>query len=159
MRAASTGRIHDLHPTVTHDRQNPLAPRASSIHDMTCARRRLHPAVEARESLRRGQTREMTWKEESDARSITLRLPLPSRFRPNKRWGGTARLTATRQLKGRLTPGIGTALINPGKPWQDCAPESLIGKFRDECLSLEWLPVAGRCQGRASHPSSNRKTA
>ena len=47
---------------------------------MTCARRRLHPAVEARESLRRGQTREMTWKEESDARSITLHLPLPSRL-------------------------------------------------------------------------------
>ena len=47
---------------------------------MTCARRRQHPAVEARESLRRGQTREMTWKEESDARAMTLRLPLPSRL-------------------------------------------------------------------------------
>lgn len=33
--------------------------------DTTCARRRQHPAVGARESLRRGQTREMTLKEES----------------------------------------------------------------------------------------------
>ena len=31
------------------------------------------------------------------------------------------------------------ALIYPGKPWQNGATESLIGKFRDECLSLEWF--------------------
>jgi putative transposase len=35
--------------------------------------------------------------------------------------------------------GIGTALIDPGKPWQNGATESLIAKFRDECLSLEWF--------------------
>jgi putative transposase len=35
--------------------------------------------------------------------------------------------------------GIGTALIDPGKPWQDGATESFNGKFRDECLSLEWF--------------------
>jgi len=34
--------------------------------------------------------------------------------------------------------GIGTALIEPGKPWQNGVGESFNGKFRDECLSLEW---------------------
>lgn len=32
---------------------------------------------------------------------------------------------------------IGTALIDPGKPWQNGVIESFNGKFRDECLSLE----------------------
>jgi putative transposase len=35
--------------------------------------------------------------------------------------------------------GIGTALIEPGKPWQNGVIESFNGKFRDECLSLEWF--------------------
>lgn len=35
--------------------------------------------------------------------------------------------------------GIGTALIEPGKPWQNGVNESFNGKFRDECLSLEWF--------------------
>ena len=35
--------------------------------------------------------------------------------------------------------GIGTALIDPGKPWQNAVTESFNGKFRDECLSLEWF--------------------
>ena len=35
--------------------------------------------------------------------------------------------------------GIATALIDPGKPWQNGATESFNGKFRDECLSLEWF--------------------
>ncbi len=35
--------------------------------------------------------------------------------------------------------GIGTALIEPGKPWQNGVSESFNGKFRDECLSLEWF--------------------
>ena len=35
--------------------------------------------------------------------------------------------------------GIGTALIDPGKPWQNATNESFNGKFRDECLSLEWF--------------------
>jgi putative transposase len=37
------------------------------------------------------------------------------------------------------TQGIGTALIEPGKPWQNGVAESFNGKFRDECLSLEWF--------------------
>jgi putative transposase len=34
---------------------------------------------------------------------------------------------------------IETALIDPGKPWQNGTDESFNGKFRDECLSLEWF--------------------
>ncbi len=37
------------------------------------------------------------------------------------------------------TQGIDTALIDPGKPWQNGTGESFNGKFRDECLSLEWF--------------------
>jgi len=35
--------------------------------------------------------------------------------------------------------GIHTAHIDPGKPWQNGTDESFKGKFRDECLSLEWF--------------------
>lgn len=35
--------------------------------------------------------------------------------------------------------GIATALNDPGKPWQNGADESINGKRRDECLSLEWF--------------------
>ena len=34
---------------------------------------------------------------------------------------------------------IETALIEPGKPWQNGTDESFNGKFRDECLSIEWF--------------------
>jgi putative transposase len=42
-------------------------------------------------------------------------------------------------LKWILDQGIETALIEPGKPWQNGSTESFNGKFRDECLSLEWF--------------------
>jgi putative transposase len=42
-------------------------------------------------------------------------------------------------LKWITDQGITTALIDPGKPWQNGAGESFNGKFRDECLSLEWF--------------------
>jgi putative transposase len=42
-------------------------------------------------------------------------------------------------LKWIVAQGIETALIDPGKPWQNGATESFNGKFRDECLSLEWF--------------------
>ncbi len=35
--------------------------------------------------------------------------------------------------------GIGTALIDPGKPWQNANDESFNGRLRDECLSVEWF--------------------
>jgi len=37
------------------------------------------------------------------------------------------------------TANIETALIDPGKPWQNGTDESFNGKFRDECLSVEWF--------------------
>ena len=46
---------------------------------------------------------------------------------------------ATALLKWVVDQGIETALIEPGKPWQNGATESFNGKLRDECLSLEWF--------------------
>jgi putative transposase len=36
-------------------------------------------------------------------------------------------------------PGIEPAYIEPGKPWRNGTAESLNGKFRDECLGMEWF--------------------
>jgi putative transposase len=46
---------------------------------------------------------------------------------------------STALLSWIIAQGIGTALIEPGKPWQNGVAESFNGKFRDECLSLEWF--------------------
>jgi len=42
-------------------------------------------------------------------------------------------------LKWVLDERIGTAFIDPGKPWQNGTNESFNDKFREECLSLEWF--------------------
>ena len=42
-------------------------------------------------------------------------------------------------LRWMANPGLEVALINPGKPWQNGIVESFNGKFRDECLSMEWF--------------------
>ena len=42
-------------------------------------------------------------------------------------------------LKWITDEGIRTGLIEPGKPWQNGTCESFNGKFRDECLSVEWF--------------------
>jgi putative transposase len=42
-------------------------------------------------------------------------------------------------LRWAMSEKIETALIDPGKPWQNGTDESFNGKFRDECLSLEWF--------------------
>lgn len=42
-------------------------------------------------------------------------------------------------LKWVSEQGIDSALIDPGKPWQNGTNESFNGKFRDECLSMEWF--------------------
>jgi putative transposase len=49
-------------------------------------------------------------------------------------------------LKWIVGQGIATALIDPGKPWQNGASESFNGKFRDECLSLEWFRSRGEAK-------------
>jgi putative transposase len=38
-----------------------------------------------------------------------------------------------------IAEGIETAFIDPGKPWQNGTNESFNGRFRDECLSVEWF--------------------
>jgi putative transposase len=42
-------------------------------------------------------------------------------------------------LKWLAQANIDTAHIDPGKPWQNGSNESFNGKFRDECLSMEWF--------------------
>jgi putative transposase len=42
-------------------------------------------------------------------------------------------------LRWLVQSNIDTALIDPGKPWQNGSNESFNGKFRDECLSLHWF--------------------
>jgi putative transposase len=42
-------------------------------------------------------------------------------------------------LKWLTQANIDTAHIDPGKPWQNGSNESFNGKFRDECLSMEWF--------------------
>ncbi len=42
-------------------------------------------------------------------------------------------------LKWVTDEGIETAFIDPGKPWQNGTDESFNGRFRDECLSMEWF--------------------
>jgi putative transposase len=42
-------------------------------------------------------------------------------------------------LRWLSSSDIDTALIDPGKPWQNATNESFNDKFRDECLSLEWF--------------------
>jgi len=42
-------------------------------------------------------------------------------------------------LRWLLEAQIETALIDPGKPWQNATDESFNGRFRDEYLSLNWF--------------------
>jgi putative transposase len=42
-------------------------------------------------------------------------------------------------LRWSLRHGLETGLIDPGKPWQNGTNESFNGKFRDECLGMEWF--------------------
>ena len=46
---------------------------------------------------------------------------------------------ATAILRWLGDASIDTALIDPGKPWQNATDESFNGKFRDEYLTLQWF--------------------
>jgi putative transposase len=46
---------------------------------------------------------------------------------------------STALLRWATGNGLDMALIEPGKPWQNGVAESFNGKFRDECLSMEWF--------------------
>ena len=58
-------------------------------------------------------------------------------------------------LKWMTDHGVETALIDPGKPWQNGVGESFNGKFRDECLSLEWF--LSRTQARVVIENSRKQ--
>ena len=47
--------------------------------------------------------------------------------------------TADNGLRWLQAAEIDSAFIDPGKPWQNGTDESFNGKFRNECLSLEWF--------------------
>jgi len=42
-------------------------------------------------------------------------------------------------LKLATKSGLRNLLIKPGKPWQNGTNESFNGKFRDECLAMNWF--------------------
>jgi len=42
-------------------------------------------------------------------------------------------------LKWLTEANIDTAYIDPGKPWLNGMNESFNGKFRDECLNMQWF--------------------
>jgi putative transposase len=42
-------------------------------------------------------------------------------------------------LRWLTESNIDSAHIDPGKPWQNGSNESFNGKFRDECLSMQWF--------------------
>jgi putative transposase len=42
-------------------------------------------------------------------------------------------------LRWMIQANIDTAYIDPGKPWQNGSNESFNGKFRDECLGMQWF--------------------
>ena len=46
---------------------------------------------------------------------------------------------STQLLQWAVDEKLETVLIEPGKPWQNGTNESFNGKFRDECLSMEWF--------------------
>jgi putative transposase len=46
---------------------------------------------------------------------------------------------ATALLRWLIDEHIETAHIAPGKPWQNGTNESFNGRFRDECLNMEWF--------------------
>jgi len=42
-------------------------------------------------------------------------------------------------LKWAKDEQLESVLSEPGKPWQNSTNESFNGKFRDECLAMEWF--------------------
>jgi hypothetical protein len=54
-----------------------------------------------------------------------IRHEVPGEREPGLRWLADIR--------------IETALIDPGKPWQNGSNESFNGRFRDECLGMQWF--------------------
>jgi putative transposase len=71
--------------------------------------------------------------------SVGWRCGVPARWPKFLRSDNGPEFVSKAMLTWIASQGIGTALIDPGKPWQNGVGESFNGKFRDECLSLEWF--------------------
>jgi transposase len=72
--------------------------------------------------------------------SLSYELRMPGKDAPGDRGNEAAVIAVSQAILKWLTESrIETALIDPGKPWQNSTNESFNGKFRDECLSLEWF--------------------
>jgi len=56
-----------------------------------------------------------------------------------------------RQRAGVHFHGGETAHIAPGKPWQNGMNKSFNGKFRDECLSMEWFRTRSEAAAVVEH--------
>jgi putative transposase len=54
---------------------------------------------------------------------------------------------STRLLQWAADEGLQMALSQPGKPWQNGTDESFNGKFRDECLSMEYFRNRTQARG------------
>lgn len=72
-------------------------------------------------------------------------------------------------LRWAVINGLDPTLIDPGKPWQNGTNESFNGKFRDECLGMEWFRTRAEAKIRIEtwrqhyndvrpHSSLNKKT-
>jgi putative transposase len=68
-------------------------------------------------------------------RLAVLRTQGPSDLRSDN----GAELVSIALLKRVAEQGIHCTLIDPGKPWQNGTTERFNGKFRDECLAMEWF--------------------
>lgn len=62
---------------------------------------------------------------------------------------------STAVLRWLADTGIDTAHIAPGKPWQNGTNESFNGRFRDECLNMEWFIEAFRVHFNKVRPHSS----
>jgi len=51
-------------------------------------------------------------------------------------------------LKWAVRNDLNNVLIDPGKPWQNGTNESFNGKFRDECLGMEWFRTRAEAKVR-----------
>jgi putative transposase len=55
------------------------------------------------------------------------------------RSGNGPEFVSSAVLRWLTESGIECAFIAPGKPWQNGTNESFNGRFRDECLNMEWF--------------------
>jgi len=112
--------VADAHVTPARARHPAVADRAQWTRECL--------AIDVAGSLRSGRVIEVL------SRLIGVR-GAPRYFRSDN----GPEFVSTALLRWMAREGIETALIAPGKPWQNGTDESFNGKFRDECLGIEWF--------------------